>query len=125
MVFKKLFKGLAKTGEKLSSSLKDLFTMGRNLDDDFIEELEEVLYSSDMGSTAVKIIDDVREAYKSREVKTTEEVYTFLKGRLKDTMHGSIDTLPLAEAPIVVRSWCYGYSDAGSVFHRRRRIFRA
>ncbi len=99
MVFKKLFKGLAKTREKLSSSLKDLFTMGRNLDDDFIEELEEVLYSSDMGSTAVKIIDDVREAYKSREVKTTEEVYTFLKGRLKDTMHGSIDTLHLEEAP--------------------------
>lgn len=102
MVFKKLFKGLAKTREKLSSGLKDLFSMGRKLDDDFIEELEEVLYTSDMGSTAVKIIEDVRKAYRSREVKTTEEVYIFLKSRLKDTMHGSIDALPQAEAPPTV-----------------------
>ena len=52
MVFKKLFKGLAKTREKISSGLKDLFSGNRRLDDDFIEELEEVLYTSDMGSTA-------------------------------------------------------------------------
>jgi len=81
MVFKKLFQGLAKTRQKFSQSLKGLFTLGRRLDDDFIEELEEVLYSSDMGATAVKVIDEVRRAYKSREIKTTEEVYEFLKER--------------------------------------------
>ncbi|MBU0756390.1 MAG: signal recognition particle-docking protein FtsY [Planctomycetes bacterium] len=102
MIFKKLFKGLSKTREKLASGLKGLFSLGRDLNDDFIEELEEVLYSSDMGSTAVQVIEEVRAAYKSREVKSTDEVYQFLKTRLKTLMSGSCSELPHAEKPPLV-----------------------
>ncbi|MFH2000887.1 MAG: signal recognition particle-docking protein FtsY [Planctomycetota bacterium] len=99
MVFKKLFKGLAKTREKLTSGLRELFSLGRKLDNDFIEELEEVLYSSDMGATAVKIIDRVRQAYKSKEIKSTEEVFDYLRVQLKEIMSGSITELPMNETP--------------------------
>lgn len=102
MVFKKLFKGLSKTREKLASGLKGLFSLGRDLDDDFIEELEEVLYTSDMGGTAVTVIDEVRAAYKSREIKTTDDVYQFLKERLKSVMTGSFSELPHTEKPPLV-----------------------
>ena len=105
MVFKKLFKGLAKTREKLSQGLKGLFTLGRDLDDDFIEELEEVLYTADMGSTAVQVIEDVRAAYKKGEVKSTEDVYEFLKARLREIMGGGNEggaDLRFAEQPPTV-----------------------
>ncbi len=102
MVFKKLFKGLTKTREKIASGIKGLFSIGRHLDDDFIEELEEVLYASDMGSTAVKVIEDVRAAYKAREVKTTDDVYEFLKHRLKEIMRDEDGRLILANTPPTV-----------------------
>ena len=102
MVFKKLFKGLTKTREKIASGIKGLFSIGRHLDDDFIEELEEVLYASDMGSTAVKVIEDVRAAYKAREVKTTDDVYQFLKHRLKEIMRDEDGGLILANTPPTV-----------------------
>jgi fused signal recognition particle receptor len=102
MILKRLFKGLTKTREKLSFGLKTLFTLNRNLDDDFIEELEEVLYLSDMGSTAVRIIDAIKEAYKNREIKTTEEVFEFLKERLREVMRSDAVALPAASAPPTV-----------------------
>jgi fused signal recognition particle receptor len=102
MVFKKLFKGLTKTREKFTSGLKGLFSLGRDLNDDFIEELEEVLYGSDMGSTALKVIEEVREAYKSREVKTTDEVYELLKNRLKEIMRGEEGKLAASGDPPTV-----------------------
>ncbi|MHC4943193.1 MAG: signal recognition particle-docking protein FtsY [Planctomycetota bacterium] len=102
MVFKKLFKGLTKTREKFTSGLKGLFSLGRDLNDDFIEELEEVLYGSDMGSTALKVIEEVREAYKSREIKTTDEVYELLKSRLKEIMRGEEGKLAASGDPPTV-----------------------
>ena len=55
MVFKKLFKGLAKTREKLTSGLKDLFSLGRNLDDlariaDWLDEHDVGIYLVANGS---------------------------------------------------------------------------
>ena len=41
-----------------------------------------------MGTTTVNVIESVREAYKTREVKTPEEVYEFLKARLRELMSG-------------------------------------
>lgn len=102
MVFKRLFKGLTKTREKLASGLKSLFTVGRNLDDDFLDELEEVLYLSDMGSTAVGVIDKIKEAYKNREISSTEEVRAYLKEHLKSLMHGDEVALPAADSPPTV-----------------------
>jgi len=101
-MFKKLFRGLAKTREKVASGIKGLFSLGRNLDDDFIEELEEVLYTSDMGSTSIDVIKSVRDAYKSKEIKTTDEVYDYLKKRLKEIMQGDKTELPTSDKPPTV-----------------------
>ncbi len=102
-MFKKLWKGLAKTREKLTSGLKGLFSGGRQLDDDFIEDLEEVLYSSDMGATAVKIIERVQKAYKKREIESTEQVFEFLKKDLAERLSGGDTSLRrAASGPTVV-----------------------
>jgi fused signal recognition particle receptor len=102
-MFKRLLKGLAKTREKLTSGLKSLFSINRTLDDEFIEELEEVLYLSDMGATAVRVIDKIKEAYRSREIKSTGEVFDFLKDHLKEVMKNDAIELPTAPSgPTVI-----------------------
>ncbi len=103
MVFKRLLKGLARTREKLTSGLKSLFSINRTLDDKFIEELEEVLYLSDMGATAVRVIDKIKEAYGNREINSTEEVCDFLKAHLKEVMKNDDVELPAAPSgPTVI-----------------------
>lgn len=102
-MFKKLWQGLSKTREKLTSGLKGLFSGGRKLDDAFIEELEEVLYSSDMGTTALKIIERVQKAYKKKEIESPEQVFEFLKQDLTERMGGGDTTLNRAPSgPTVV-----------------------
>ena len=47
--FKRLKKGLSKTREILSTDIDDLFTGKRKIDDSLLEELEELLITSDIG----------------------------------------------------------------------------
>jgi fused signal recognition particle receptor len=47
--FARLKKGLSKTRRILTTDIEDLFSDGKQIDDDFLEELEELLITSDMG----------------------------------------------------------------------------
>ncbi len=62
--FKRLKKGLAKTRKVLSTNIDELFTAGRKIDDDLLEELEEILIISDIGvQTAMDLIQCVSKKY--------------------------------------------------------------
>ena len=39
--------------------LSKLFSFGRKLDEEFMDELEEVLYTSDLGPTGSAIVDEL------------------------------------------------------------------
>lgn len=83
----KLFRGLKKTRERLSSGLARLFK-GRQLDEDFLDDLEEVLYSSDLGPTGVQIVDQLKQAYRKKEIKDIEAVKPFLRAQLLQRLEG-------------------------------------
>ncbi len=56
-----LDKGLEKTKEGVFSKLKRAFAGRRTIDDDFLDELEEIFISSDVGvETTLKIIDRIK-----------------------------------------------------------------
>ena len=79
--FGKIFGGLKKTKDAFTSKLKGLFV--GELDDDFYEELEYVLLSSDMGSEATeRLIEEVKKQAKHEKVKTEEEFYKLLKSAM-------------------------------------------
>ncbi len=96
MVFGKLLGALKKTREVLTKGLNRLFK-GRQLDEDLLDELEEVLYQSDLGPLGTRIVDDLKAAYRKKEIKTTEEVPAFLRERLLTILDGA--AAPLATAP--------------------------
>mgnify|MGYP001817873744 CR=1 FL=1 len=58
--FGRLKRGLTKTRDILTTDIDDLFTGSRKLDDDLLEELEELLITSDIGvSTAMDLMEAV------------------------------------------------------------------
>jgi fused signal recognition particle receptor len=60
-------------------------TLGRNIDETLLDKLEETLISDDIGvETTDKLITDLRAAYRSRQIATTEDIIPFLKEHIKN-----------------------------------------
>ncbi|MFC1677218.1 signal recognition particle-docking protein FtsY [Planctomycetota bacterium] len=76
---------LVKTRDKISSSLSTVLTIGRNIDEALLDELEETLITDDIGvETTDKLISDLREAYRGKRIATTGDVIPFLKEHIKN-----------------------------------------
>jgi len=102
-MLQKLFLGLKKTRDRLAQGLAALFAFGRKLDEDFLEELEEVLYTADLGATGSAIVEELKAAYKNREVENVEQVPTFLRSRLLERLEGCEGRLAeVSEGPRVI-----------------------
>ncbi|GAB6065107.1 signal recognition particle-docking protein FtsY [Aquifex pyrophilus] len=79
-VLEKLKKGLKKTKEAVEFSL--LFR-GRSVDEEFFEELEELLVKADVGvKTAVEITERLRKEAIRKNIKSSEEIKELLKREL-------------------------------------------
>jgi fused signal recognition particle receptor len=75
---------LTKTREKISSSLSAVLAIGRNIDEELLDNLEETLIKDDIGvETTAKLISDLREAYRSKKITTTDDIIPFLKEHMK------------------------------------------
>ena len=86
-IFSKLAQGLKKTKEAIAKKFYLLFT-GRALDDEFYEDLENVLISSDMGVEATEqILERFKEECYEKRISKAEDA----RQLLKDIMTESID----------------------------------
>jgi len=75
---------LSKTRSKISSSLSSVLRLGRNIDEELLDELEETLISDDIGvETTDKLISELREAYRNKQIAKTDDILPFLKERMK------------------------------------------
>ena len=103
MVFGKLRAALKKTREVLTKGLSRLFSFGRKLDEAFLDELEHVLYQSDLGPLGTKLVDELKVAYKNREIAEVDQVPAFLRAMLLKRLEGAEAPLArAATAPTVV-----------------------
>lgn len=84
--FSRLVSGLKNTKKSFAEKLKYVFT-GNDIDEDFYEELEYILISADIGTSATEeILENLREEAKSRKLKKTEECREVLKEILVDIL---------------------------------------
>ena len=75
--FEKLKSGLTKTRQNFTDRITELVGMSAKVDEDFLEELEMILLTADVGvKTTEKLIEDVRQAAKK------EDVLPFLKKQI-------------------------------------------
>lgn len=84
--FSKIANALKKTKETLGGAIKSLFTRNK-LDDEFYDELEEILISADISvTTAEETVEDLRAEVKKEKLKDEEYVVNLLKDILEDTL---------------------------------------
>ncbi len=78
--FDKLKAGLFKTKESVFKPLNNLFKSLRKVDEDFMEELEELLICADVGYESTEaIIDELRDRIKENGLKDSDEILKVLK----------------------------------------------
>ena len=85
--FSRLVEGLTKTRNNIASVFDDIFSGFSSIDDDFYEELEEVLVMADIGiRTTEKIIEDLKVKVKENHLKEPSECRDYLIHSIKDQM---------------------------------------
>lgn len=85
--FKRLVSGLTKTRDNIVSGFESVFRGFSSIDDDFYEELEEILIMGDLGVvTTEKIIDALKVKVKENKIKDPMECKEMLIQSIKEQM---------------------------------------
>ena len=85
--FSRLVEGLTKTRNNIVSGIDSVFHGFSKIDDEFYEELEEILIMGDLGVKATEsILDDLREKVKANHVKEPAECKQLLIDSIKQQM---------------------------------------
>lgn len=85
--FKRLVSGLTKTRDNIVAGFDSIFSGFSSIDDDFYEELEEVMIMGDLGVQATyDILDDLKEKVKERHIKEPADCREILIESIKEQM---------------------------------------
>src|SRR5262245_39158080 len=88
--FDKLKQGLKKTHENIFSKVDRLINAKSKIDDEFIDNLEEILLSSDVGVvTTEQIIENLRNRVKEEKYADTSELNNILKSEIQNVLASS------------------------------------
>ena len=101
--FDKLKTGLNKTKESINEKINDVFSNFRKVDEEFLEELEEILIMSDIGiETSTKIINKLRERMKKEKIEDEEEVKKVLREEMQKILEVTDKELHLNTKPSII-----------------------
>ena len=101
--FDKLKTGLNKTKTSFDEKINNVFSNFRKVDEEFLDELEEVLIMSDIGmDTSIKIISNLRERIKKENIKDEEDVKKVLREEMQKILDITDINLKLNTKPSVI-----------------------
>lgn len=101
--FRRLREGMAKTRNNIASGLNSLFHGFSKIDEDFYEELEEILIMADIGvATTDEILSNLREKVKENHIKEPEECRELLMESIREQMEVPEDAYDFEKGPSVV-----------------------
>lgn len=106
-VQEKYKEGMKKSRGAFSGRINDLIARYRKVDEDFFEELEEVLITADVGVTTVMdLVDELKMEVKRQNIKDTEQIKDVISEKLVDIYYGDddpeIETLNIQENGMTV-----------------------
>ncbi|WP_354447707.1 signal recognition particle-docking protein FtsY [Marinobacter sp. MBR-99] len=86
-VFERIRKGLGKTRASLTGGLADLFSVGKKIDEDLLEEIETTLLMADVGVTATsEIIESLTDKLERNQLKDGAALRKALRDELHDLL---------------------------------------
>ena len=101
--FDKLKQGLGKTKSSFNEKINNVFSSFRKVDEDFLEELLDMLIMSDIGvETSEKIINELRKKLKIEKIEDEESVKSALREIMKSILDVGNSDLELDTKPSVI-----------------------
>ncbi|ACT02119.1 signal recognition particle-docking protein FtsY [Paenibacillus sp. JDR-2] len=96
--------GLTKTRVALVEKVEELITRRKKIDEEFYEELEEILIGADVGvNTVMTLIDELRAEVKKRKIEQAAELQPILSEKLIGLLKGEQNPgLQMAKSGITV-----------------------
>lgn len=92
-VTQKFTDGLAKTRDLLVEKVEDLVRRYKKIDDDFFDELEEILITSDVGvNTVMELIDELRGEVRKQKIQNAIDLQPILSEKLVALLKNDIVT---------------------------------
>ncbi|MEC5422722.1 signal recognition particle-docking protein FtsY [Virgibacillus sp. C22-A2] len=81
--------GMKKSRTSFSGRINDLIARYRSVDEDFFEDLEEVLISADVGvMTVMDLIDELKMEVKRQNIKDTKDIKDVISEKLVEIYYG-------------------------------------
>ncbi|MGE6753142.1 signal recognition particle-docking protein FtsY [Rossellomorea sp. NPDC071047] len=91
-VSEKFKDGLSKTRNNFTTKVNDLVARYRKVDEEFFEELEEILIGADVGfDTVMELIDELKLEVKRKNIQDTEDVQSVISEKLVEIYQGDRD----------------------------------
>ena len=85
--FNRLKTGLAKTRNTIIGQISGLLRVGRTIDEELMEEIEEILIQADVGvNTTLELMDNVREVVRTKGLKDASELGEILKQEMLNVL---------------------------------------
>ena len=101
-IFSKIAEGVKKTKDSMMSKFEGLFGSHSKLDDDFFDELEEILITCDIGvDTSLSIVEKLRASVKEKKLSTPDETRAELKAIIEE-MLGEDKKIDTSTTPSVI-----------------------
>lgn len=101
-IFKKINFGLTKTRNKMSGAINDMLDGFDEITDDLYQELEEILVMSDVGvTTAVEIVEKLREDVAKGKIKDADGIRQQIKEIVAEMLYGGED-MGLITVPSII-----------------------
>ncbi len=99
----KLKKGLSKTRENTIGKIEALVKSSKKLDDDFWEELEEILIQADVGvNTTIELVDNIKKAAKKQKMHDSSEVLELIKDEIRKLLEYNNVPLNIPQGELAV-----------------------
>ena len=102
--FDKLKAGLEKTRKSFTEKIEQLVVGYATIDDEFLDELEAVLLSADVGvKTTSILLGDIKKGIKNKEINSPEDLKPFLQTKISDMLSDAVaETTMSTTGPTVI-----------------------
>ncbi len=87
-LFDKFKQGLSKTRNSLSGKINDLIQRNRKIDEEFWEELEEILIQADVGvNTSLELVAKVKQSAHKKKISDSSEVMSIIADEVREMLN--------------------------------------
>ena len=101
-LFDRLKERLTRTRTALSDGISSIFRGGRKIDAALLDELEELLYTADLGPVATAISEELARLHRRGELKGEEDVRAKLREILLEKLDQTPSQLDFSNKPLVI-----------------------